>query len=208
MEITAVTYTTVLDSLYKEKKLKEAEKLWEEMKSKKVDLDVAAYNVRVMHRAMSGKPVGVLKVVEEMEAAGLKPDVITKNYLIGCYCRNGKFKEAEEVYEGMEERNYGTFKVYMVALCKKGDLDGGLKVFNDAVKEGKVPDLGVVKGLVGGLVKEKKMRMAKRVVTGLRKKFKEDFSGGWLELEKLVGLNKEGEEGGDEDEKDEKLVAA
>lgn len=209
VEITTITYTTILDSLYKEKKPQEAEKLWTEMKAKGVALDGTAFNVRVMHKEKSGaKPENVLRIVEEMEAAGLKPDVITYNCVMMSYLRHGKFKEAKKVYVGLKEKglepNYTTYKSYMMALCKNGDLEAALEVFNEALKQKKVPDLGVVRMLVEGLVKQKKMRAAKRVVTGLRKKFSEDFTGGWLELEKIVGLNKEGEE---EDE-EEHVVAA
>ncbi|ONK76135.1 uncharacterized protein A4U43_C03F24310 [Asparagus officinalis] len=174
------------------------------MKDKKLVPDAAAYNVRIMGKVLAkSKPETVLKIVQEMEENGLKPDTITHNYLIDCYCKNGKFKEAREVYEGLGgkgcEANYRTYKVYMMELCKKGDLNGGLEVFGDALKEKKVPDLGAVKILVEKLVKEKRVRAAKRVVTGLRKKFEKDFVGGWLELEKIVGLDKN--DGGEEDEK-------
>lgn len=84
-----------------------------------------------------------------------------------------------KAYEGLEEKgrlpNYVTCKCSMMGLCKNGNLDGTLRVFNDAMKQNKVSDLGTVRMLVEKLVKGKRMRVSKRVVMGLKKKFSDDF---------------------------------
>lgn len=193
VNVTTVAYTTILDSLYKEKKMVDAEKLWKAMKKKGVKLDVPAYNVRIMGR-MTGEVSRVKEVVKEIEQAGLKPDTITYNYLMSCYCNNGKFVDARKVYEQIKEPNRKTFKLYIVALCKKEDLVGAVKVFNNALEKEKVPDLGVVKIFIDKLMKAKKEGVAKWAVAELKKQFGEDFTGGWLELEKMVCLHKQGQE--------------
>lgn len=197
IEVTTVTYTTLLDSFYKEGRPEEAERLWKEMEKKGCKPDLPAYNVRVMYRALEGKPQDVLDLIGEIEAAGLKPDTITYNYLTSCYCGNGRFEEAKNVYKGLEEKgcvpNTATFKNLLASLCKNEDFDGGLEVFMDSMKQRKVPDLGSVKLLVEGLMKNSKARAAKRVVSGLKKKFPEDFTGDWRKLEKIVGVNVDGE---------------
>ncbi|XP_038971334.1 pentatricopeptide repeat-containing protein At4g36680, mitochondrial-like [Phoenix dactylifera] len=197
IEVTTVTYTTLLDSFYKEGRPEEAEGLWKEMQKKGCKPDLPAYNVRVMHRALDGKPQDVLDLIKEIEAAGLKPDTITYNYLMSCYCSHGRFEEAKNVYKGLEEKgcapNTATFKNFLASLCKIEDFDGGLEVFMDSVKLHKVPDLWSVKLLVEGLMKKSKVRAAKRVVSGLKKKFPEDFTGDWKKLEKVVGVAVDGE---------------
>lgn len=189
VEATTVTYTTILDLLYKEEKIEEADMLWEEMMKKNIELDVAAYNVRIMNRAVSGKIDEVMEVMEEMKSKGLEPDVFTYNYMIQCYCNMKNFDEAKKVYIGMEVRNHMTYKNLVAELVKNGDLEGGLEVFNDAVKEKKVPDLHTIKLLVRNLIGGEKIRAAKRVVTGLKKKFPDDFIAGWSQLEKMVAVD-------------------
>ncbi|XP_072995278.1 pentatricopeptide repeat-containing protein At2g18520, mitochondrial-like [Typha latifolia] len=193
LPITAVVYTTILDSFYKENRPTEAQKIWQEMTAKGIAPDLPAYNVRVMYYAMHKTPEEILNLIAEIESNNLKPDTITYNYLMSCYCRNGMFEEAMRVYKGLEEKgcvgNYATYRHLLAALCKNGDFDKGLEVFNDGVKQGKVPDYGTVKLLVEGLVKESKVRAAKRVVSGLKKKFPEEFIGNWKKLEKVVGLS-------------------
>lgn len=192
IEITAISYTTIMDSLYKEGKSEEADRLWNEMCAKGVVLDVVAYNVRVMHQATSGKPDDVLGLMEEMKSGGLKPDTFTYNYLMTCYCSHGRLDDAKKVYRELEQKgcepNAATFKNLLHDLCKRNDFSGGLEVFEDSVKQRRIPDAGSVMMLVKGLMKGSKVRAAKRVVSGLRKKFPEDFVGSWKKLENLVGL--------------------
>ncbi|XP_010935506.1 uncharacterized protein [Elaeis guineensis] len=197
IEVTTVTYTTLLDSFYKEGRPEEAERLWKEMEKKGLKPDLPAYNVRIMYRALEGKPQDVLDLIREIEAARLKPDTITYNYLISCYCSHGRFEEAKKVYKELEEKgcvpNTATFRNLLASLCRNEDFDGALEVFTDGVKQGKVPDLGLVKLLVEGLMKNSKVRAAKRVISGLKKKFPKYFTGDWKKLEKVVGVNVNGE---------------
>ncbi|XP_020590437.1 pentatricopeptide repeat-containing protein At4g36680, mitochondrial-like [Phalaenopsis equestris] len=193
IEITAISYTTIMDSLYKEGKPKEAERLWQEMRAKGVVPDVAAYNVRAMDRAVNGNPNDVIGVMEEIKAEGMAPDIFTYNYIMICYCKHGRVEDAKGVYRELKEKgceaNAATYKNLLYALCKNNDFVGGLEIFEDCVKQRRVPDLGSVMMLVKGLMKASKIRAAKRVVTGLRKKFPEDFSGSWKKLENVVGLS-------------------
>lgn len=193
IEITAISYTTIMDSLYKEGKPDEAERLWKEMRAKGVAPDVVAYNVRAMYWAVNGKPDDVLGVMEEIKDEGMEPDIFTYNYLMTCYCQHGRVDDAKRIYRELEEKgcqpNAATYKNLLYALCKNNDFVGGLEVFEDCVKQSRVPDLGSVMILVKGLMKCSKVRAAKRVVTGLGKKFPEDFVGSWKKLENIVGLS-------------------
>ncbi|KAG0476007.1 hypothetical protein HPP92_012848 [Vanilla planifolia] len=192
IEITKVSYTTILDSLYKEGKPEEAERIWRRC-AQGCRPDVVAYNVKCMYWSKSGKSEDVLRLMEEMKDAGLDPDTITYNYLMSCYCKYGRFEDAKRVYRELGEKgcepNSATFKNLLYALCKNDDFDGGLEVFNDSVKHRKLPDLSSVKMLVELLMKASKVKVATRVVIGLSKKFPELFTGSWKDLEKIVGLH-------------------
>ncbi|KAJ0966830.1 hypothetical protein J5N97_023747 [Dioscorea zingiberensis] len=191
LHINPVILTTILDSLYKEGKPDLAEKIWQEMKSKAA-LDLPAYNVRIMHYALAGRPKDVLSLIEEMEAAGLKPDIITFNYLMTCYCNNGRFEDAKKVYRELGARgcepNAATFNNFVHLLCKNGDFPTAAEVSMDGMKRNKAPDFGTTKILVEGLVRGSKVRAAKRVVSKVRNKFPAKFDGGWKELGRGIGL--------------------
>ncbi|KAK3224082.1 hypothetical protein Dsin_011107 [Dipteronia sinensis] len=191
IEVTAVTFTTVFNSLYKYGKTEEAEKFWSEMVKKGFELDVAAYNVRIMN-VQGGEPEKLKELIDEMSTVGLKPDAITYNYLMTCYCKNGMMEEAKSVYKGLESNglnpNAGTFRTLIYYLCKNGDYDKGYKFFKESVRMNKISDFMTLKLLVQGLVKKKKMKDAKGVIRTAKKKFPPNLLKAWKKVEEELGL--------------------
>lgn len=191
VEITAVTFTTILDSLYRKGESEEAEKVWNMMISKGCEIDVGAYNVRLMHEH-GGKPEQVQSLIEEMANSGLKPDTISYNYLMTCYCKNGMIDEARKVYEDMEgngcNKNAATFRTLIYYLCRNGEFEKGYRVFKESVKMHKIPDFNTMKILVEGLVEKKKMKEAKGLIRTVRKKFPPNSLNAWRRVEESLGL--------------------
>ncbi|KAG9442294.1 hypothetical protein H6P81_018148 [Aristolochia fimbriata] len=196
VEITGVTYTTLLDAFYKKGKVDEAQKIWEEMEKKGCSTDVAVYNVKIKYACNSpdGKPEDVLRLFDEMIALGLDPDIISYNYLMTSYCKNNKVEDAMKVYEDAQGKrcleNAATFRNLMFYLCKSGDYERALKVFVTSSKRNKVPDFGTVKRLVEGLAKKSMLKEAKDVVKVAKKKLPGKFVTAWKEVEASLGLNK------------------
>ncbi|GAB4848871.1 hypothetical protein Ancab_003665 [Ancistrocladus abbreviatus] len=191
IEVTAVTFTTILDSLYKKGKGDEAERIWSDMMRKGCTPDAAAYNVKIMY-ASGGEPDNVKRLIEEMSAAGLKPDTISYNYLMTSYCKNGTMEEAEKVYRELEGNgchpNAATFRTLIYYLCKNGQFVKGYKVFKHSVECHRIPDFGTLKHLVEGLVKQKQMKEAKGLIRTVKKKFPADFLKSWEKVEVELGL--------------------
>ncbi|GFZ18650.1 tetratricopeptide repeat (TPR)-like superfamily protein [Actinidia rufa] len=159
VEITAVTYTTVMSALYKKGKSNEAEGIWNEMVRKACSPDVAAYNVRLM-QAQGEDPENVKGLIEEMVNTGLKPDAISYNYWMTCYCKHGMMDKAMM----------------------------GYKVFKKSVEVNRIPDFNTLKHLMEGLVKTSKMKAAKGMSQTLKKKFPASFLNAWTKLEDELGF--------------------
>ncbi|XP_055806012.1 pentatricopeptide repeat-containing protein At4g36680, mitochondrial-like [Solanum dulcamara] len=193
VEITAVTFTTILHSLYKGGRSDEAEKVWNEMVNRGCNPDVGAYNVKIMN-IQGGDPEGVKGLIEEMSNVGLKPDTISYNYLMSCYCRNGMMDEAEKVYEDLETKgcnpNASTFRTLIFYLCKNEQFDTGYKVFRESVRANKIPDVNTLKYLVHGLVNSSKVKDAKEMIRTMKKKFPPNVVKVWTKLEDELGLAK------------------
>ncbi|KAA8547334.1 hypothetical protein F0562_003802 [Nyssa sinensis] len=191
IEITAVTYTTILHALYKKGESEQAEKIWNEMVEKGCSPDVAAYNVRIMH-AHGREPENVKALIEEMSNAGIKPDTITYNYLMTCYCKSGMMDEAKKIYEGLEGNgcnpNAATFRTLIYYYCRNEAFEMGYKVFKESVKFNKFPDFSTLKPLVEGLVKKSKMKEAKGMIRTMKKKFPANLLNAWKKLEGELGL--------------------
>lgn len=193
VEITAVTFTTILNSLYKGGRCDEAEKVWNEMAKRGCGPDVGAYNVKIMN-FQGGDPEGVKVLIEEMSNVGLKPDTISYNYLMSCYCRNGMMDEAEKVYEDLETKgcnpNASTFRTLIFYLCKNEQFETGYKVFRESVRANKIPDVNTLKYLVHGLAKSSKVKEAKEMIRTMKKKFPANVVKVWTKIEEELGLAK------------------
>ncbi|XP_058090361.1 small ribosomal subunit protein mL103 (rPPR7)-like [Magnolia sinica] len=195
IEITTVTYTTVLSGFYKEGKVEEAERVWNEMRDRGCPLDAAVYNVKIMWAADHGKPEEVVKLMDEMVLSGLKPDTISYNYLMICHCKNGGIEDAKKVYQGLKVNkclpNVTTFKTMVHYLCESGDFDEALKVCKASIWRKKIPDFGTVKRLVEGLVKNSKLKKAKELIGEVKKSFPDGSLNAWKKVEIEFGLNGE-----------------
>lgn len=191
LEVSSVVYTTILHSLYKNGDVAEAERIWNEMVEKGCPLDVGVYNVRLMH-AQNGDPEGVKALIEEMCNAGLKPDTISYNYLMACYCRLGRMKEAKAIYKGLEENgcnpNATTFRTLLYYLCKNEQFEAGYRVFKRSVVLNKIPNFGTLKDLAEGLVKKLRADDAKQMIRTLKKKFPPHLMVSWLKMEENLDL--------------------
>ncbi|XAR73885.1 hypothetical protein NMG60_11008003 [Bertholletia excelsa] len=191
VEITRITFTTIVDALYKKGDSHEAERMWNEMLKKGCLPDVAAYNVKLT-QAQSVGPEEVKQLIEEMSNAGLKPDTISYNILMTSYCKFGKMDEAKKVYEELEEKgckpNAATFRTLVYYLCRSGRFERAYEVFKESVRVHKIPDINSLKHLLEGLVKRSKMKEAKGMCRTLRKKFPENILKGWNKLENDLGL--------------------
>ncbi|KAM7265792.1 hypothetical protein ACFE04_003475 [Oxalis oulophora] len=197
-EITTITYTTIMNSFYKKGMIDEAEKVWAEMLKSSCQLDVAAYNVRIMNAI--GEDVGKVKdLIDEMGNFGLTPDTISYNAMMTCYCRNGNMEEAKKVFEGLEgfgcKPNAASFRTLIYHLCRNGEYEDGYKIFKQSVAVHKISDFGTLKHLAEGLVKTKRIKEAKELFRTLKKKFHPDLLSAWMKVEKDLGLGPKDEAG-------------
>lgn len=191
IEVTVITFTTILHALYKKGSVDEAERLWSEMTGKGFVPDTGAYNVRVMN-AQNGKAGDVVKMIEEMKEAGVKPDSISYNYLMSCYCKNGMIDEAKKVYEGLEgngcKPNGATFGTMIHYLAKNEMFEYGYRVFKDSVRSNKLPDFCILKPLVVGLAKSTSKKRAKEIIRAAKRNYPPNFIETLKKVEEELGL--------------------
>ncbi|OWM74538.1 pentatricopeptide repeat-containing protein At4g36680, mitochondrial [Punica granatum] len=191
VEVTAVTFTTILDALYKSGRSAEAERLWVDMVSKGCELDAAVYNVRLMNAQDTG-PESVKKIIEEMNEKGVKPDTVSYNCLVTSYCKAGMMEDAKKVYEGLRgngcKPNAATFRTLVHYRCEKGQYKRAYWVFKESVRADKIPDFMTLRRLEEGLVEKKYMEEAKGLLRTVKKKFPSSSLNAWKEVEESLGL--------------------
>ncbi|KAF7828832.1 pentatricopeptide repeat-containing protein [Senna tora] len=190
VEITVITYTTILDGLYRKGKSDEAEKLWNVM-DKKGCIDAASYNVRLMF-SQDDRPEEVNTLIDEMTKAGYQPNTITYNYLMTSYLKREMVDEAKAVFKGLRENgcnpNAATFRTLVYHLCRNGYFEEAYKIFKQSVRMHKIPDFNTTKHLVEGLVKNEKKKEAKGVSRTVKKKFPPNLLKAWAKVEENLNL--------------------
>ncbi|KAK6922739.1 Pentatricopeptide repeat [Dillenia turbinata] len=121
IEVTDVTFTTVLDALYKKDMDDEAEKLWNEM----VKRDAISYNFLMTSYCKSGKIDEAKKVYESLEGMGLHANAATYRILVYYLCRNEDYEGAHKVFKKSVEfqkiPDFGTLKLLVEGLVMQGN---------------------------------------------------------------------------------------
>ncbi|KAM7259842.1 hypothetical protein ACFE04_015583 [Oxalis oulophora] len=177
MQVTGHAYNMILIALYNKGNIDEVEKLWTEMLKNGCGLSVVSYTARIRN---VGDDVGKAKgLIEEMREFGLKPDILTYNVLMDCFCRNGNSEEVKKVYEGLQANGCTpdavSFGILINHLCVNAEYEDAYKMFKESVKVNKIPNFDKMKdlalGLVDGLMEKNKLNEAKEFLCTLKEKF-------------------------------------
>ncbi|EPS65264.1 hypothetical protein M569_09514, partial [Genlisea aurea] len=195
VEITAVTFTTILHELYTNNRIEEAENLWNETVSRKgFQPDVGCYNAKLSHLSRSGNPDDLKSVIGEMKGRGLEPDAISLNYLISCHCLRGNVDAAVGVYDDLVRKrgmnpNAATYRTLVFHLCERDRFLDGYRVFRRSVKARKMPGFDALKRLLEGLAKRGHRDEAGAMVRVVRRKaLPEELAKAWDEVVEQVEL--------------------
>ncbi|KAJ6681890.1 TETRATRICOPEPTIDE REPEAT (TPR)-LIKE SUPERFAMILY PROTEIN-RELATED [Salix koriyanagi] len=134
------SYSIYMDILCKSGKPWKAVKLYKEMKSKGMKLDVVAYNTVIGAIGLSEGVDFVLRVYREMRELGCKPNVVTCNTVIKLLCENGRIKEAYRMLDEMPQSdiapNVFTYHCFFRCLEKPKEI---LCLFDQMIENGVNP---------------------------------------------------------------------
>ncbi|XP_024928352.3 pentatricopeptide repeat-containing protein At3g13150 [Ziziphus jujuba] len=163
-----ISFNTLLNALYRNERCSEGERLWGLMEIKSIVPNVRSYNSRLRGMVNQNRILEAVELVGEMESKEIKPDVFTYAALIKGFCNEENLKEAKRWY-GELQRNKCTpvLAIYaeLVPLCcKVGDLNMAFELLSDAISCRQLIKEEMLKQVVDGLVKEKKIKEAKKLV--------------------------------------------
>uniref|UniRef100_A0A6N2L0C7 Pentacotripeptide-repeat region of PRORP domain-containing protein n=1 Tax=Salix viminalis TaxID=40686 RepID=A0A6N2L0C7_SALVM len=125
-------YNILLNGWFRSRKLKHAERLWLEMKKKKVKLSVVTYGTLVEGYCRMRRVERAIELVDEMKREGIKSNAIVYNPIIDALAEAGRFKEVlgmmEHFFLCEEGPAISTYNSLVKGYCKAGDLAGASKV--------------------------------------------------------------------------------
>uniref|UniRef100_A0A6P3YWN9 pentatricopeptide repeat-containing protein At5g11310, mitochondrial-like n=1 Tax=Ziziphus jujuba TaxID=326968 RepID=A0A6P3YWN9_ZIZJJ len=139
----AQVYNILLNGWFRSRKLKQAERLWIEMKRENVRPSVVTYGTLVEGYCRMHRVERAIELVNEMRMEGIKPNEIVYNPIIDALGEAGRFKEAM----GMMERflvlesgpTVSTYNSLVKGYCKAGNLEGASKILKMMISRGFFP---------------------------------------------------------------------
>ncbi|XP_019156414.1 PREDICTED: pentatricopeptide repeat-containing protein At5g18475 isoform X2 [Ipomoea nil] len=153
-----ITYSTLMDGLCRCGRLQEAIAVLEEMVSKDQILpDVLTYNILIKWFSHGGEVDKGRKIMDFMRENGCQPNAFNYTTLMDGYCKQGRLKEAEEVFGEMKEAfklDTVGYTAYISCLCKGGRIDEAIKLLDEMKENGCIADDVAIKVILTALCRE------------------------------------------------------
>ncbi|KAG6428264.1 hypothetical protein SASPL_112515 [Salvia splendens] len=160
-----VTYNSLVYSYCREDRMREALRLFKEIKG--AAPNHVTYTTLIDGYCRVGDIGKVLQLRGEMEASGLFPGVVTYNALLRKLCEEGRMGDANKILNEMGDRKIEpdvvTCNTLINAYCKIGDMRSALKFRNRMLEAGLRPDQFTYKALIHGYCKSKEINSAKEI---------------------------------------------
>ncbi|CAI0444474.1 unnamed protein product [Linum tenue] len=137
-------YNILLNGWFRSRKLKQAERLWFEMKKNdEVKPNVVTYGTLVEGYCRMRRVEIALELVDEMRRKEIKPNAITYNPIIDALAEAGRFKEASGMMEHFLLCETGptlpTYNALVKGYCKAGDLVAASKILRAMIDRRFIP---------------------------------------------------------------------
>ncbi|KAI3495249.1 hypothetical protein L1887_37496 [Cichorium endivia] len=168
LEPDLITFNTLLIGFYGNGRFLDGEKFWSKMMNTNLSPDIRTYNAKLVGLVSEKKLDEAIELFNKLESKNLKPDEFSYNAIINGFCNNGDLKEAKNWYAKLGQSdsspNKATFAALIRLACKTLDFDWAIELFEQTIEEKCLVDPNVMQLVVDGLVKEKKIEDAKKLV--------------------------------------------
>ncbi|XP_077221479.1 pentatricopeptide repeat (PPR) superfamily protein [Tasmannia lanceolata] len=136
-------YNILLNGWFRSRKLRKAERLWEEMRRDHVTPTVVSYGTAIEGYCRMRRVEKAIELLEEMKRVGIELNVIVYNPIIDALAEAGQFKEALGMLERMSvyglSPTISTYNSLVKGFCKAGDLVGASKILKMMIGRGCLP---------------------------------------------------------------------
>ncbi|XP_020205378.1 pentatricopeptide repeat-containing protein At2g32630 [Cajanus cajan] len=146
-------------------RIREAEKLFDEMRERNVEMDVYVYTSMISWNCREGNVRRALALFDEMISRGVAPNARTFGALISGVCKAGEMEAAQILLEEMQSKgvdlNGVIFNTMMDGYCRRGMVDDAFRL--KVIMEGKglEPDVFTYSTLASGLCRLHRYEEAK-----------------------------------------------
>ncbi|XP_008811598.2 pentatricopeptide repeat-containing protein At5g11310, mitochondrial [Phoenix dactylifera] len=136
-------YNILLHGWFRTRRLRKAEKVWDEMRREGVRPTVVTYGTLIEGLCRMRRPDQANALLEEMRAAKIDPNALTCNPIVDALSEAGRFKDALAMLERFPlygvSPNISTYNSLVKGFCKNGDLVGASKILKTMIGRGVLP---------------------------------------------------------------------
>jgi|EP00927_Polykrikos_kofoidii_P041288 pentatricopeptide repeat protein len=174
--VNSVVYCSVLKGFTREKNLDRVLVVYEEMRTRKIDLSAITYNTLIDACARCERMDRVPALLDDMTALGVAPNVITYSTMIKGHCQSGELPSALALLRRMksETRLKPDEIMYNSLLdgCAQGShVDEGLRILAEMQREGVPPSNFTLSVLVKLMSRSRRLDRAFEVVEEMSTKY-------------------------------------
>jgi len=164
----------LLDALCKNGSVKEASKVFEDMREK-FPPNLRYFTSLLYGWCREGKLMEAKEVLVQMKEAGLEPDIVVFTNLLSGYAHAGKMADAYDLMNDMRKRgfepNVNCYTVLIQALCRtEKRMDEAMRVFVEMERYGCEADIVTYTALISGFCKWGMIDKGYSVLDDMRKK--------------------------------------
>ncbi|KAK1276713.1 putative pentatricopeptide repeat-containing protein [Acorus gramineus] len=161
----------LLDALCKNGSVREASKLYEDMRER-FPPRLKHFTSLLYGWCRAGKLIEAKVVLARIREAGLEPDVVVYNNLLGGYAAAGEMEKAFELLKEMLKTkncvpNAVSYTVLIQALCGGDRTDEAMRVFVEMRRDGCVADVVTYNALITGFCRQGKIRRGYEILEGM-----------------------------------------
>ncbi|KAL5703979.1 hypothetical protein ACHQM5_022464 [Ranunculus cassubicifolius] len=133
-------YNILLNGWFRSRKLKHAERLWEEMRKENVVPTVVTYGTLIEGYCRMRRVEKAMELLSEMRREGIEPNAVVFNPIVDALGEAGNFKEALGMLERFSVLESGptvsTYNSLVKGFCKAKDLVGASKILKMMIGRG------------------------------------------------------------------------
>nr|AYM00658.1 pentatricopeptide repeat protein [Salvia miltiorrhiza] len=172
------TYHSIIHKLSRLRAFEPIPSLLNELRGSQIKCGEDVFITLIRYYGIAGRPKEAIRVFLRVNDFGVKRSVRSLNTLLNVLVQNRKYDTVYIMFKNCQKRfeimpNVFTCNILLKALCKKDDVEGALKVFDEMPKMGMVPNVVSYTTIMSGYVDRGDMLGAKSMLDEL-------LDRGWL----------------------------
>ncbi|KAI5683740.1 hypothetical protein M9H77_04968 [Catharanthus roseus] len=162
-----ITYNSLIYSYCRERRMREALRLFKEIKG--ANPDQVTYTTLIDGCCRANDLAEALRLHDAMEAKGLYPGILTYNSILRKLCEEGRLKDANKLLNEMSGKKIEPDHI-TIYLLDLGNDKAVIELSDELSERGLCVDISIYRALIRSLCKREKIDCAERIFITMNSK--------------------------------------